>query len=95
MNSTPPPYFGNVSNSTNASTISQHFGHSLSETFVTSISIYFVVLIVGGVVFNILLIHTIATTHRLYSVSNVLIVNLALCDLITAVTGKSTVIRQL
>ena len=81
--------FNNITahNNISNSNISHHFGHNLSEQFVTPIAVYFIVLAVGGIVFNFILIYTIATNRSLYSVSNVLIVNLALCDLITAVTG--------
>ena len=76
----------NLTNTTNLYETS--LGHKLSEQFVTSISIYFILLSFGGIVFNLVLIYTIATTRRLHSISNVLIVNMAVCDLITAVTGN-------
>lgn len=60
------------------------YGHTLNYTFSVVISIYFICLIVGGVVFNSVLIHAIIYGRNLHNIGNTFIVNLAICDLITA-----------
>ena len=82
MNST----YCNTTNSTisNLTSCVNSYGHSLSRVFSIGISIYFICLITGGVFCNTILIHTIIWRRSLYNAGNVFIVNLSICDLITA-----------
>ena len=58
---------------------------SINQVFSTATSIYFIFLIIGGVTLNTMLIHIIFTKRRLHTISNSLIVNLSVGDLVTTV----------
>ena len=73
----------NTSNTTNDYI---HHGHSLSNNFSTTVAVYFSQLFVVAVNFNILLIRTILMNKILHSPTNAFVVNLAFCDLFTAVS---------
>ena len=60
------------------------FGHTLDATFTILISIVFIIISTGGVLLNLLLILVIACTKSLHSTTNILIINLAIGDFITA-----------
>lgn len=60
------------------------YGHQLSFGFTVFVVIYFIFLTVTGVGCNSLLIYTIVSRSKLRSVTNTFIVNLAICDFITA-----------
>lgn len=63
-----------------------YYGHELDYTLTVTIATYFIFIIVTGVTFNLLLVYTICSKRRLHTISNYLIVNLAVCDLVTAVS---------
>lgn len=65
---------------------SHGFGHSLNHTFADVIASYFIVIVCIAATFNVLLIHTIIWNKTLHSSTNVFMVNLAICDVITALT---------
>ena len=77
-----------TSNSTSCHCVYGHciYGHSLNNRFAVAIATYFIILIGGALTFNILLIQTIVRNKILYSSTNIFIVNLAVCDMITAMT---------
>ena len=85
-------YFNNSNSSRQ-----QGFGHSLKSSVAATIAAYFILLIIGGIVFNVVLIHAILLKKRLHSTSvsfieqqqsttNTFVVNLAVCDLLTAIS---------
>lgn len=62
----------------------QNYGHTLSRVFSIGVSVCFICLILGGIIFNTILIYTIVCRRILYDTSNVFMVSLSVCDLITA-----------
>ena len=75
----------NESVSLNQSTFDNPFGHPMNRSFSIFISTYFILLMICGIVFNGVLIHTIVRCTWLYSTTNTLIVNLAIGNLLVAV----------
>ena len=55
-----------------------------STYFKTTLACYFVCLIFGGILLNLILGYAIASEKKLRSISNIFILNLAICDFITA-----------
>ena len=68
----------------NTTTTFYQFGHTLDPTFTILVSILFIIISVGGVFLNLLLILVIVCTKSLHSTTNILIINLAMGDFITA-----------
>ena len=60
------------------------YRYDLSKSFTVSLSIYFIILIFGGIFFNIVLGYTIIAVKKLHTISNVFITNLAICGFVTA-----------
>lgn len=58
----------------------------LDPVFSVTIAIYFICIVIGGVILNLMLIHTICVKKKLHTASNYFIVNLAVCDLIRAIS---------
>ena len=58
---------------------------STNRVFAIIVSIYFMLLILGGVTMNMILIHMICSRRKFKTISNTFIVNLSVCDLITAI----------
>ena len=75
----------NASNSSNYIHLDFYQYHSLDKTFATILAAFFVLIMIGGVVFNVILIYTICRNKALHSIKNYLILNLATCDLLRAV----------
>lgn len=73
-------FYNSSTNSTN-----DIFGHSLDRPFSITVATYFICLIISGILFNSILIHTIRWGYNLQNTSNSFIVNLAICDLIIAI----------
>ena len=88
MNATECNVSDRTSNSTSCNCIYGYciYGHTLNNAFAVTIGTYFIILIGGALTFNILLIQTIVRTKILHSSTNIFIVNLAVGDIITAIT---------
>lgn len=65
------------------------YGHSLDRLFSIVISIYFISIIIGGVLFNGILIYVITQGKNRRTPGDTFMVNLAICDIITAVSTVS------
>jgi len=61
------------------------FGHSLDGTFTVVLSVILILISFGGTVFNLILIASILSKRSMRTTTNILIINLAIGDLITAV----------
>lgn len=85
MNSSTPHYNNNTANLKTDGSHEPH-GHSLDHAFSVAIAGYFIFIIISGVTFNFILVHTICCKRRLHTISNYFIVNLAVCDLLTALS---------
>ena len=75
----------NISNPTEQCDINIPIGHSMNNSFTTALSTYFILLIIGSLILNILLIYVIVYNRVLHSSANVFFVNLAIVDITSAI----------
>lgn len=69
----------------NASNDNVVYTHDLDPVFTVAITTYFILIIISAFVFNLVLIFTVVYKRKLHTVTNILIVNLAIGDMFTAI----------